>query len=155
MNRWIALSLFLLAAFAAAALGGLATASSVNDWYATLNKPAWNPPSWVFGPAWTLLYISMSAAAWRVWQRRTETGAKTVLWLHAIQLILNALWSILFFGLQRPDLALINILVLLALLLVIQFRLTRIDRPAAWLWAPYLAWVTFATILNKSIWLLN
>lgn len=78
-----------------------------------------------------------------------------ILWLHAIQLTFNALWSVLFFGLQRPDLALINILVLLTLLVVIQFRLPRIDRPAVWLWAPYLAWVTFATTLNKAIWLLN
>ncbi len=75
MNRWIALVLFLLAAFGAAAIGGLATGSSVSNWYLPLNKPSWNPPGWVFGPAWTLLYILMSIAVWRVWQNRTEPGA--------------------------------------------------------------------------------
>lgn len=155
MNRWIVLTLFLLAAFGAAAIGGLATASSVSDWYLTLNKPSWNPPGWVFGPAWTLLYILMSIATWRIWLKRDTGGALATLWLHAAQLLLNALWSILFFGLQRPDLALINILVLLALLVVIQLRMIRIDRPAAWLWDPYLGWVTFATLLNKTIWSLN
>lgn len=155
MNRWIALALFLLAAFGAAAIGGMATASSVGDWYLTLKKPSWNPPSWVFGPAWTLLYTAMSIAAWRIWQRRTEAGAKTILALHAVQLVLNTLWSILFFGLQRPDLALINILVLLAVLIVIQILLLRRDRIGAYLWLPYLGWVTFATLLNKAIWLLN
>lgn len=157
MSRYISLVLFLVAAFAAAAIGGTATASSVSDWYLTLAKPPWNPPSWVFGPAWTLLYVLMSVAIWRTWLRRAETGAraKTLCWLHGTQLILNALWSILFFGLRRPDLALLDIIVLLALLVVIQFRLARFDRPAAWLWAPYLAWVTFATALNTAIWLLN
>lgn len=155
MNRWLALLLFMAAAFAAAAIGGTATASSVGDWYQDLQKPVWNPPSWVFGPAWTLLYLLMSVAAWRVWLRRGEPGAKPVLWLHGSQLVLNALWSILFFGLRRPDLALIDILALLGLLVVIQFRLFRLDRVAAYLWLPYMAWVTFATTLNKAIWLLN
>ena len=155
MNRWLALFLFIVAAFAAAAIGGSATALSVNNWYLTLEKPPWNPPGWVFGPAWTLLYLLMSVAAWRVWLRRDQPGAKTTLWLHGAQLVLNALWSILFFGLQRPDLALLNILGLLGLLIVIQIRVIRLDKTAAWLWAPYLAWVSFATTLNKAIWLLN
>lgn len=155
MNRWLALFLFILAAFAAAAIGGSATATSVSDWYLTLEKPPWNPPSWVFGPAWTLLYILMSVAAWRVWLRRDQPGAKLTLQLHGAQLVLNAMWSILFFGMRRPDLALLDILALLALLVVMQMRLARTDIKAAWLWAPYLAWVTFATTLNKAIWLLN
>ncbi len=155
MNRWLALILFIVAAFVVAAIGGSATASSVGDWYLGLNKPTWNPPSWVFGPAWTLLYLLMSIAAWRVWLRRDEPGAQTTLWLHAGQLVINALWSIFFFGMQRPDLALVDILVLLGILIVIQFRLFRFDRTAAYLWLPYVAWVTFATMLNKAIWLLN
>ncbi len=97
----------------------------------------------------------MSIAAWRIWLKRKNDGSVLTLWLHAVQLLLNALWSVLFFGLQRPDLALINILGLLALLIAIQFRLVRQDKAAAWLWPPYLAWVTFATLLNKAIWLLN
>jgi len=155
MNRWVALTLFLLASFAAAAIGGSATAASVRDWYPTLTKPPWNPPSWVFGPAWTVLYTLMSIAAWRVWLRREQPGAKAILWLHGVQLVLNALWSVLFFGLQRPDWALVNILGLLTVLVVIQFRLFRADRTAGWLWLAYVAWVTFAATLNKAIWLLN
>jgi len=157
MSRWLALVLFLLAAFAAAAIGGVATATSVQTWYPTLAKPPWNPPSWVFGPAWTLLYGLMSVAAWRVWVRRAELGAKatTVLRLHGLQLVLNALWSLLFFGLQRPDLALIEIVVLWTILAIIQLQLKTLDRLAAWLWAPYLGWVTFATTLNLAIWYLN
>lgn len=157
MNRWLALTLFLAASFAAAAIGGSATAASVREWYPTLAKPPWNPPSWVFGPAWTVLYFLMSIAVWRVWLRRAEYGksASAVLKLHGLQLVLNALWSILFFGLQRPDLALVNILGLLAVLVIIQFKLRRLDATAAWLWLPYVAWVTFATSLNKAIWLLN
>lgn len=155
MNRWLALILFIVAAFVVAAIGGSATASSVGDWYLGLSKPTWNPPSWVFGPAWTLLYLLMSIAAWRVWLRRDEPGATRTLQLHGLQLVLNALWSIFFFGMRRPDLALIDILILLGLLIVIQFRLFRFDRTAAYLWLPYVAWVTFATMLNKAIWLLN
>ncbi len=154
-TRWLPLIVLLLAAFSAAAIGGIATGSSVRDWYPLLNKPSWNPPSWVFGPAWTLLYTLMSIAAWRIWLRRDQPGAITTLRLHAVQLIANALWSILFFGQRRPDLALMEIGVLWTLLLIIQIRLFRQDRPAALLWLPYLAWVTFATALNTSIWWLN
>ena len=157
MSRWLALVLFLLAAFAAATIGGVATATSVQTWYPTLAKPPWNPPSWVFGPAWTLLYGLMSVAAWRVWVRRAELGAKatTVLRLHGLQLVLNALWSLLFFGLQRPDLALIEIVGLWTILAIIQLQLKTLDRLAAWLWGPYLGWVSFATTLNLAIWYLN
>ncbi len=155
-TRWLPLILLLLAAFAAAAIGGSATADSVRSWYPELQKPTWNPPSWVFGPAWTLLYILMSVAVWRIWLRRDEVpGAITTLRLHAVQLIANAFWSILFFGHRRPDLALLEIGALWMLLAIIQFRLFRQDRVASLLWLPYLAWVTFATALNAAIWRLN
>lgn len=154
-SRWFPLVVLLLAAFAAAGIGGAATARSVGEWYPLLHKPAWNPPSWVFGPAWTLLYVLMSVAAWRIWLRRAEPGAVTILRLHGVQLVANALWSVLFFGFRRPDLALVEVFVLWLLLANIQFRLVRQDRVAALLWSPYLAWVTFAAALNAAVWALN
>ncbi|WP_221032813.1 TspO/MBR family protein [Actomonas aquatica] len=156
LRPWLALILFLLAAFLVAAIGGGATASSVREWYPTIAKPSWTPPSWVFGPAWTTLYILMSIAAWRVWCRREALeGAALTLRLHGVQLVLNALWSILFFGLRNPALALIEILLLWAVLATLQLRLFRHDRVAGALWVPYLAWVSFATALNAAIWWLN
>ena len=156
---WFALTLFLAASLAASVVGGLATASSVNSWYPTLAKPAWTPPSAVFGPVWTVLYIFMSVAAWRVWRHRENPSAhpavRALLTAHVLQLVLNASWSLLFFGLRRPEFAFIDIVALLATLFWMQIRLSRIDRPAALLWTPYLLWVGFATALNFSIWRLN
>lgn len=156
---WFALTGFLAASFGASAIGGLATASSVTTWYPTLAKPAWNPPSAVFAPVWTVLYIFMSIAAWRVWRHRENPALKpavlALLIAHFLQLILNTAWSLLFFGLRRPDFAFIDIVTLLAALFWIQIRLSRIDRPAAMLWTPYMLWVAFATALNFSIWRLN
>lgn len=156
MNRWLALVLFIVAAFATSAIGGFATASSVSTWYPTLNKPTWNPPAWVFGPVWTLLYVAMSVAAWRVWLvRATAAGAGGTLRLWFAQLLLNALWSVLFFGLRSPGAAVVEIIPLWALIVVLQLRLARTDRVAALCWAPYLAWVSFAAFLNFTIWRLN
>jgi tryptophan-rich sensory protein len=155
MNRWLALGLFIVAAFAAAAIGGLATGSSVTTWYLTINKPSWNPPGWLFGPVWSALYLMMALAAWRVWLKRALPGAALTLRLWFIQLALNLLWSVLFFGLRRPDLALVEITLLWSTLALLQFRLARFDRPAALLWVPYLAWVSFATFLNFTLWRLN
>lgn len=155
MNRWLVLGLFLAAAFAASGIGGYATFHSVQTWYPTLTKPSWNPPSWVFGPVWTLLYILMSVAAWRVWLRRETPGAPAAVRLYFVSLALNALWSVLFFGLRHPDWALAEVVVFWASLVALQLRFRRIDAVAGWLWAPYLAWVTFATGLNATIWWLN
>jgi tryptophan-rich sensory protein len=155
MNRWGALGLFLLASFTAAAIGGLATAESVRTWYPTLVKPAWNPPAGVFGPVWTLLYAAMSVAAWRIWLRRELPGAKPALRLFCVSLGLNAVWSVLFFGLHRPGWALLEILLLWGSLVVLLGRFRRLDPVAGWLWAPYVAWVSFATALNAAIAWLN
>ena len=155
MHRWLALVLFIVAAFLAAALGGAATSSSVTTWYPTLAKPVGNPPSWVFGPVWTLLYLLMGIVAWRVWLRRSQAGTGVTLRLWWAQLCLNVLWSLLFFGLRQPGAALFDIVVMWAVLVAIQFRLSQQDRIASWLWAPYVAWVSFATWLNFGIWHLN
>jgi tryptophan-rich sensory protein len=154
-NRWLVLLGFLAAAFAAAGLGGLATASSVGTWYLTLHKPSWNPPGWLFGPVWSVLYTFMAIAAWRIWNHAAAPGVATALRWFFVQLALNALWSGLFFGLRNPGLALAEILLLLAALVVVQVRFWGIDRVAGALWAPYLAWVSFATILNATVWWLN
>jgi benzodiazapine receptor len=155
MHRWLALAFFIVAAFVIAALGGWATASSVTTWYPTLIKPSWNPPSWLFGPVWSLLYLLMAIAAWRVWQRRNQPGAALVLRMWFVQLALNALWSLLFFGLHNPGAALVEIVLLWLVLAWLQLQFFRQDRLAALLWAPYLVWVTFAAGLNFAIWQLN
>jgi len=155
MNRWLALLLFLVVSFAASAIGAMATFESVRTWYPTLVKPSWNPPSAVFGPVWTLLYLLMSIAAWRVWRRPDTLESRLALRLFFVSLVLNALWSVIFFGLHQPGWALVDIVALWAALVFAQMLFARIDRVAAWLWAPYLAWVTFAVALNATIWRLN
>ena len=150
------LFVFLVAAFSAAAIGGLATARGVVEWYPTLAKPAWTPPSWLFGPVWTVLYATMGVAAWLVWRAAGNfRSARRELALWGIQLTLNAHWSIAFFGMRAPGAALLNILLLWLAIsaTIVVFR--RRSRPAAWLMVPYLAWVTFATALNAAIWRLN
>lgn len=154
-KRWLPQGLFLVLAFAAAGLGALATSTSVDTWYPTLRKPEWNPPSWIFSPVWTLLYLLMAAATWRAWRTGDALAARRTVSLYTAQLTLNALWSILFFGMRQPGAALAEIIVLWAVLVIILIRYWRIDRLAAGLWAPYVAWVTFAAALNGAIWNLN
>lgn len=154
-SRWLPLGLFLLLAFAAAAIGAYATWTSVDTWYESLRKPAWNPPRWVFGPVWTLLYIAMAVAAWRVWRVSDQHDARTTFRLYGAQLALNALWSILFFGLREPFAALMDVTVLWLVLLRMFARFRAADRIAAILWSAYVLWVSFALCLNAAIWDLN
>ncbi len=136
-------------------LGGAVTASSVNEWYPTLNKPSFNPPNWVFGPVWTTLYVMMGIAAWRVWRAADRDTARGPLALFALQLAVNLGWSIAFFGLRDPGLAVAVILTLDLLVLATAHMFRRIDGLAALLLVPYLAWITFATVLNVAVWRLN
>jgi tryptophan-rich sensory protein len=155
VTKLVPLAGFLLASFSAAAVGGAATATSIRTWYPTLIKPVWNPPNWVFGPVWTLLYCLMAIAAWRVWQTGdTQFARRTFRWF-AAQLSLNLLWSVLFFGLRSPGLAFAEVVIFWAMLVVMLRGFWRADRIAAALWAPYVAWVSFATVLNGTIWWLN
>jgi tryptophan-rich sensory protein len=151
----LALPCFLLATFLAGAIGSWATFENVRSWYPTLVKPAWNPPAWVFGPVWTTLYVLMSIAVWRVWRRREGAAALRLALAYGGHLVLNALWSVLFFGLRSPALALAEIAVLWSVLAAFQRLLWREDRVSAALWAPYLLWVSFATVLNAMLWWLN
>jgi len=141
--------------FAAAAMGAAFTSPNVPGWYANLNKPSWTPPSWVFGPVWSLLYLLMGVSAWQVWRRTGLRAALVPLALFGIQLVLNAAWSGLFFGLRSPGVALIDIVLLWCAILVTMIAFWRRSTPAGWLMLPYLAWVSFAVALNLAIWNLN
>ncbi len=135
-------------------LGGLFTASSVSSWYPLLNKPSFNPPGWIFGPVWTTLYLLMGVSLFLVWQskKNKKTLAFTVF---GIQLGLNFLWSILFFGAQRPGYALIDIALLLISIVLTMVLFFRISRTASLLFIPYLLWVSFASVLNYYLFVLN
>lgn len=146
---------FFLVTFAAAAIGGLSTSSGVRDWYPTLAKPTWTPPAWLFGPAWTLLYICIAIAGFLAWRRAGFAGAKWTLALFAVQLILNATWSWIFFGLHQPGWAFGEIVLLWASILATTAALFTISTWAGVLFVPYLLWVTFAAGLNFAIWRLN
>ncbi len=148
----IAVTICLLIGF----LAGFATQSSVDTWYATLNKPSFNPPNWLFAPVWTLLYILMGIAAGLVWAKGFyHVWVKTALYYFGFQLLFNALWSIVFFGFQEPFWALLVILVLLILILLTIKWFKIVSKPAAYLLLPYLLWVSFAMVLNYKIWELN
>ena len=148
----IAVSLCLLIGF----LSSFATQSSVNDWYLTLNKPSFNPPNWLFAPVWTILYILMGIAAGWVWGKGFHHKyVKTGLYHFGFQLLLNALWSIVFFGLKSPFYALWVILALLIMLVLTIKWFKVVSKLAAILLIPYLLWVCFATLLNYKIWVLN
>lgn len=124
-------------------------------WYAGLAKPSWNPPSWVFAPVWSTLYLLMAVAAWLVWRRTGFAGAPAALGMFVLQLVLNSLWSYLFFGLHRPGFALIEIVVLWGAIAATLIAFWRISPPAGALLLPYLAWVSFAAALNLQLWRLN
>ena len=149
--------LLLLAAVAATGvIGSLVTLPKVPTWYARLEKPFFTPPSYVFGPVWTALYLAMAVAAWRVWDAPApETTRRAALILFALQLGLNAAWSPVFFGLERPGWALAVIVVLLAALLPTTRAFFRVDRLAGGLMLPYVAWVSYATALNAAVVVLN
>jgi benzodiazapine receptor len=137
-------------------LSGMVTRDSINTWYPTLTKPVFNPPNWIFAPVWTLLYIMMGIAAGLVWTSNSDHKAiRKALGFFAIQFGLNVLWSYLFFGLHNPLLALAEIILLWLMIWETYSQFKKIDKLASYLLIPYLAWVSFATILNASIWWLN
>lgn len=173
-NGWPSLVAALLIPFLAAAIGGLATQRAVGGWYQTLRKPAWNPPAWLFGPAWTLLYLLMGSASWLVWQKGTKAGHKRTeplasrmemqqqsaainqaLTWYGVQLVANVLWPLLFFGARRIRLALVELFVLWTLIAGTALQFYRIRPLAGELLLPYFAWTSFAAVLNATIWRLN
>ena len=155
MKKTYKLIISLLIPQLAGGLGSVFTASSVKDWYLTLEKPALNPPAWVFGPVWTTLFLLMGYALYLIWT--DESGKRKILayLVFGIQMILNVIWSIIFFDLHSPGGALFEMIFLWLAILATIIAFAKISRPAAWLLAPYILWVSFAGYLNYSIWILN
>ncbi len=148
----IAVVLCLLIGF----LSSIATKTSIDTWYQTLNKPSFTPPNWLFGPVWAVLYIMMGVAAGIVWSKGFyHKWVKIALYHFGFQLLLNAAWSIFFFGLQNPLIALLDIIALFILLFFTIRWFKVVNKTAAYLLIPYIAWVAFATALNFGIWRLN
>lgn len=157
-RRRRAIELLVIAAlvFAAAYIGTAATIPNIPTWYAALNKPSFNPPNWLFGPVWTVLYGVMVWSFWRVLNTaRGQPSLRLATFAFGVQLVLNALWSVVFFGMHRPGLALLVVAALEVSVIVMILRFARIDRWAAGSQLPYAFWVAFASILNLSIFLLN
>ncbi len=125
------------------------------EWYASLVKPQWNPPGWYFAPVWSALYVMMAVAAWRVWQRGGWRAQRRPLGFFLVQLVLNALWTPLFFGGHEMGLALAEMILLWLAIVGTVRAFWSVNRMAAWLLVPYLAWVSFAAFLNFTLWRLN
>ncbi|MFH2105811.1 MAG: TspO/MBR family protein [Candidatus Micrarchaeota archaeon] len=150
--NWKMLGIAILIPLLVGFVGSYFTISSVNTWYSTLEKPSFNPPSWLFGPVWTLLYILMGVAFYLVWIAKKN---KTAISLYSVQLGLNLLWSVLFFGLRSPIYGLICIIALWLSIVATMLAFYRVSKTATYLMIPYLLWVSFASVLNYWIFALN
>lgn len=155
LRQALALLGFALVVALAASIGSFATSSSLDGWYGTLEKPSWTPPGSFIGAVWTVLYTGMAVAAWLVWRRGGLAGNRAAFVAFGVQLALNALWSILFFGLRSPGAGVVGIVLLAAAVAWTIALFWRVSRPAALLLVPYLAWVLFAGSLNAIIWRMN
>jgi translocator protein len=153
-TAWGGLIVWLLVSLATGAIGALATRNA-REFYGGLVKPTWAPPGWLFGPVWTVLYVLMGIAAWLVWRTAGWAGAAGALTLYLVQLVCNASWSWVFFAWRRGALALADIVLLLGLIVATIVAFARVDRLAAVLLLPYLAWVMFATALTYALWRAN
>jgi tryptophan-rich sensory protein len=138
------------------AIGGIVTAPAISEWYQYLNKPAFSPPNWIFAPAWTVLYLLMAISLFLIWKNGfSDKKRRTALVLFLVQLFLNALWSILFFGLRSPLAAMIDIILMWFAIAAVLFYFYRLNKTAGLLFIPYLLWVSFAAVLNFYILKLN
>lgn len=156
MSRNVKLSLSILLCLGAGAIGSLFTSPAITGWYATLTRPRFAPPNWLFGPVWTVLFIMMGTAFFLVWEKIGKTAeAKPAAVLFLFHLALNVLWSVLFFGLKQLDVAFMEIMFLWGMIALLLTSFYRVDRRASYLLIPYFLWVTFASVLNQAFWLLN
>ena len=151
-NKYLSLIIIFLLTFLAPAIGSYATTTFKEPWYSELIKPSFNPPSWVFAPVWTMLYVLMSLAIWRVWIKSFNIK---IIKLYFVHLFFNSIWSVIFFGFHQIGLALITILIILFFIILLKKEFLKIDKLSFYLMTPYLAWSSFALILNSSIFLLN
>ena len=156
LPKVLKLAASIIICLSAGAIGSIFTISQVNSWYLTLNKPFFNPPSWVFSPVWTTLFILMGISLYIVWNKGIERrNVKQALYIFGIQLILNVSWSAVFFGMENLLGGLIVIILLWIAIFITIIRFKKISKPAAYLLIPYIAWVTFAGLLNLVIWIIN
>lgn len=155
-KKVVKIGLSIIVCISVGVFAAMSTQSSVNTWYTTINKPFFTPPNWLFGPVWSVLYVLMGIAAGLVWHKGFyHKWVKTALYHFVLQLILNAAWSILFFGLQCPLIALVDIIALFILLLFTIKWFKIVDKRAAYLLTPYAFWIAFAAMLNFEVWRLN
>lgn len=136
-------------------IGAVFTTPAISGWYANLNKPSFNPPNWLFGPTWILLYLLMGISLYLIWNLKPTTETKKAIVFFAIQLVLNSLWSIIFFGLRLPSVAFLEILLLLGFIILTIIKFFPLSKTSAYLLVPYLLWVSFASLLNFYIVKLN
>jgi tryptophan-rich sensory protein len=155
MPKYLVLVLFVIGCLLIGYLGSFYTIASIPTWYSTLNKPFFSPPNWIFAPVWTVLYILMAVAAFRIWDKRKKEGAKWALKLFGVQLVINAIWSPIFFGANSLSLAFVVIIVLLYLIFLTKKAFAKVDKASSYLLYPYILWVSFASVLNFSVWILN
>lgn len=154
--QYLKLAIAILICLLAGFIGSVFTSKSVSTWYTTLKKPSFNPPDWVFGPVWTTLFILMGISLYLVWSKGLEVeGVKIAMIIFGAQFLFNILWSLIFFGLQSPFYAFLEIIILWAAILLTIFSFYNVSRPAAYLLIPYILWVSFAAVLNFMIVRLN
>jgi len=151
-NKYLSLFLILLITFMASAIGGFTTASFKEPWYSEIVLPTFNPPSWVFGPVWTTLYLFMSVAAWLAWKKSFD---RKILIVYFIHLFFNAIWSVIFFGFHKIGFALIDLLIILAFIILLMNIYFKVDKISFYLMVPYFLWSSYALTLNTSIFFLN
>ncbi len=151
-NKYLSLGLVLLVTFAASGIGGFVTSSFKEPWYSEIILPTFNPPSWVFGPVWTMLYIFMSVAVWIAWNRSSD---KNVLQVYFVHLFFNAIWSVIFFGFHQILIALINLGIILVFIIWLMKIYYQINKISFVLMIPYLLWSSYALVLNATIFYLN
>jgi len=152
-NKYISLIGFIIITFAASGISSFATRISKEPWYSSINKPSFNPPDWVFAPVWTALYVFMAIAVWLIWTNSKKI--KKIFYVYFIHLFINATWSVIFFGFHEIFLALINIVLIIFFIIWLIKLYLPINKMSAYLMIPYLAWCSYAFILNLNLYLLN